>query len=136
MGTCIIITTIVTIIMVRSLRGNEMAAVGCRAAQDGAWAAVDVVVVRGLYGAHESNIIRDFFIFLPLSHVRLPERLHATQPATTDGTNGLVVMNNVAPVCAWPRSHMICLVHVLVGTLNFAIPAQSPSPAGRFLLQF
>lgn len=63
MGTCIIITTIVTIIMVRSLRGNEMAAVGCRAAQDGAWAAVDVVVVRGLYGAHESNIIRDFFIF-------------------------------------------------------------------------
>lgn len=51
MGTCIIITTIVTIIMVRSLRGNEMAAVGCRAAQDGAWAAVDVVVV-GASTAH------------------------------------------------------------------------------------
>lgn len=47
MGTCIIIiiTTIITIIMVRSLHGNEMVAVGCRAAQDGAWAAVDVVVV-------------------------------------------------------------------------------------------
>lgn len=51
MGICIIITTIVTIIMVRSLRGNEMAAVGCRAAQDGAWAAVDVVVV-GASTAH------------------------------------------------------------------------------------
>lgn len=52
MGTCIIIiTTIITIIMVRSLHGNEMAAVGCRAAQDGAWAAVDVVVV-GASTAH------------------------------------------------------------------------------------